>query len=207
MLDTHVVGVDSSRFQSLARGFPCPTSSPQAATPGTANLVPGGVPRSPKILTAAGIMWIGVGILFALIGAYAGRQPQGLMTGLLGLAFVICGYQTVRGTARDILGSGIASMVLGLLILGGTTAMGSDTAPGTRNAVVAVGTTFFVAGILAFAGQTGYAKPGRGTTCRDHPTLDTDVGPRLNTMMAWGSGSRDPVRPYATRKGLTPVPR
>lgn len=57
---------------------------------------------------------------FALLGA--GNQPPGSEAGIwcvgfIGLAFVFCGYQTVNGTAKDTLGNGVGSIILGSLYL------------------------------------------------------------------------------------------
>jgi hypothetical protein len=86
----------------------------------------------PAGVKVAGIVWIGYGVL-ALISAAlnvvvgaagagaGGASPvcTGICVGLFGLAFLFVGVQSVRGTAKDVLGNGIGSIVFGVLYLAG----------------------------------------------------------------------------------------
>jgi hypothetical protein len=91
-------------------------------------------PRFPGTATAAGVIWLlygGLGVLngflsFALAGAQlqqgGGGPPAGGAGGgccpmLIGIAFLVCGLQTVRGTASDTRGNSIGSILLACLQL------------------------------------------------------------------------------------------
>jgi hypothetical protein len=157
--------------------------------------------RVRRIVMAAGVIWIGVGSL-SLISAMANLALQGVnqqalqganqqvggapgvkvrkvsdggvcCSGLIGIAFLVCGYQTVTGKSSDTLGNGIGSLVLGLLALlvaagaafGGFALLGNQNAPGQGLAVGMMviaglvglwGATLLLAGILALAGRSAY---------------------------------------------------
>jgi hypothetical protein len=148
-------------------------------------------PRFPGIVMAAGVIWIGGGSLalisamgnLALLGANQGANQQaggapgaiggGCCSGLVGIAFLVCGFQTVTGKSSDTLGNGIGSLVLGLLALliaagtvfGGFVLLGNQNAPGQALAagiIVAAGlfglcgAALILAGILALVGRSAY---------------------------------------------------
>lgn len=137
----------------------------------------------------AGVIWIGAGALslinmvitFAQQGggnAAPGTNPaSGVCAGLIGLAFLVCGYQTVTGQASDTRGNGIGSILLGLLqfliggailALGGAGVAANANAGNPNNAapagvvvviglmIVAVGLVMITAGVLALIGRTAY---------------------------------------------------
>ena len=146
----------------------------------------------PGIVMAAGVIWICVGCLslinmmatFALGGAnpQAGNQgvgnapgqnpAAGCCAGLVGIAFLVCGYQTVRGKSKDTLGNGIGSIVFGLLQLAVAAAIGLGGAmlgqnpnpqapPPEMMIIIAVfvgasGCTLILAGTLALVGRGAY---------------------------------------------------
>jgi hypothetical protein len=139
----------------------------------------------PGVVKAAGVIWIGVGSLslinmmatFALAGQNPGaaNPASGCCPGLIGLAFLVCGYQTVTGKATDTLGNGVGSMVLGLLQLGiaalvglGGALLGQNggaQAPQALPPVVflviagfvgVLGATLVLAGVLALSGRSAY---------------------------------------------------
>jgi hypothetical protein len=146
----------------------------------------------PGIVKAAGIIWIGVGALsiinmmvtFAMIGANgprgnaAGANAGGAnpatpcCAGLVGIAFLVCGHQTVTGKAKDTLGNGVGSMILGSLQLLGAAAIGvggvlagqnggQQGPPAGMMLVIAgmvgvMGCILILAGILALAGRSAY---------------------------------------------------
>lgn len=146
-------------------------------------------PPFPPLVMIAGVIWIGFGAL-GLIGTVvsigmAGAQAQqggagnagsGCCGGLIAIAFLVCGYQTVKGTARDTLGNGIGSLLLGglYLLLAGLVGFGGFLLGGgnqQNNAkadelkvVIAItgailgvmGMLLVVAGILALAGRSAY---------------------------------------------------
>ena len=91
-------------------------------------------PRFPGTATAAGVIWILYGCLgmfngvvtFAMTGAQlqqggGGAPPGGAGGGccpmLIGIAFLVCGIQTVRGTASDTRGNAVGSIGLACLQL------------------------------------------------------------------------------------------
>jgi len=151
----------------------------------------------PGIVKAAGIIWICVGALsiinmmatFAMIGGNgAGGNAAGAnagagnaegpnpaapcCAGLVGIAFLVCGHQTVTGKAKDTLGNGVGSMILGSLQMlaaaaigfGGVLAGQNPGQPGIRRELMlgiavmvgALGGTLVLAGILALAGRSAY---------------------------------------------------
>ena len=147
--------------------------------------------RFPIVVRIAGALWIILGAL-AMIGNFVslaqgqanqgpGAAPTTCCSGLIGLAFVVVGHQTITGQARDTRGNGIGSIALGCLqwvgaafialggFLGGQQA-GRAGAQGQAGAqgineemaiVIAVvvalsGSTLILAGVLALAGRTAY---------------------------------------------------
>lgn len=139
----------------------------------------------PAIVRVAGIIWLCVGGLSTLnmaaafllggvnnagVGAGPGCCP-GLVAGVVAFAFLHCGYQTVTGKAKDTLGNGIGSIVLGLLQLAGALLIGvggvlaqnqgaNGPPPEVLMAVAVVagvlGAALVLAGILALAGRSRY---------------------------------------------------
>jgi hypothetical protein len=147
-----------------------------------------GRPSFPGIVRAAGIIWIGVGAIglintiatLALAGANQGPGgPSNVCCGAgIAIAFLLVGFQTVKGTAKDTLGNAIGSIALGLLQLGlaaviglGGAILGANAganpganANGLPAAVLVVtavivglmGATLILAGILALMGRARY---------------------------------------------------
>src|SRR5262245_30675645 len=87
----------------------------------------------PNTVRIAGVIWVVFGALILLnaalnvvlnLGAGAAGGPPGggicplLVAALFGAAFAHVGLQSLRGTARDTLGNGIGSIVIGLLNAG-----------------------------------------------------------------------------------------
>lgn len=151
-------------------------------------------PRFPGAVLAAGIIWVVFGVLglintvatLAIAGAKAGAggnpNTGGVCCGgAIAIAFLVCGYQTLTGKAKDTRGNGIGSVLLGILYLliagglafflgGGANAANQGQNAGNQGqnpfpqevvfiivAVVALfGVTLIVAGGLALAGRTQY---------------------------------------------------
>ncbi|MDB5312028.1 MAG: hypothetical protein JWO38_6230 [Gemmataceae bacterium] len=164
-------------------------------------------PTFPIAVKIAGIVWIGFGILefmgaaFSLatagMNAGAGGPVGGCCPGLIGVAFLVCGYQTVAGTAKDTRGNGIGSILLGLLqvVVGvaiGVLGLGPKNQGNNDPAVLIViaiflgvlGTTLIVAGALALSGRTAYKewrhaqRPSRRPRRRPRDDEDEDERPR-----------------------------
>jgi hypothetical protein len=147
-----------------------------------------GRPSFPGIVRAAGIIWIGVGGL-ELLNAVANAVMAGMnqnqnpgsvggvcCAGGIGIAFLVCGIQTVTGKATDTLGNAIGSLALGLLLLGlgvlvgfGGAILGANpNANANANGLPAVvfvilgvitsvlGLTLILAGVLALMGRARY---------------------------------------------------
>jgi len=129
---------------------------------------------------AAGIIWVVYGVL-SIIGTVATyaqparNQDAPLGTccgGMIGIAFLVVGYLTVTGKAKDTRGNGVGSFVLGLLALLGAAVLGFGGADQGKKAnepvppeedqliiaaIVAVfACTLILAGILALAGRNDY---------------------------------------------------
>jgi hypothetical protein len=152
---------------------------------------PAGGPPFPTVVMVAGVIWIIVGavalvnvvLTLALAGANAAAQPGqpggqtgGVCCGLLvGIAFLVCGIQTVKGTAKDTLGNGIGSILiggfylvvgLGLGLLGALGGAGAGQNPNLAPLagvlliamVIAggIGAALVLAGILALVGRGAY---------------------------------------------------
>lgn len=139
--------------------------------------IPGGV-------KAAGIIWIGAGSLalfnvavaLGLQGADNNGNDPGTGTsccpGLVGIAFLVCGYQTVTGQSADTRGNAIGSILFGLLqvivaVVMAIAGVGARAVGGPRpmppevmlvvSLVVGVmGATLITAGVLALAGRQKY---------------------------------------------------
>ncbi len=140
-------------------------------------------PPFPGTVTAAGVIWIIYGclvllslaatlfVIFVLAananvpaqanGAAVGGLVEGALLamviyGLIAAAFLFVGVQSVRGTARDTLGNGVGSIILGVLGLG---VVGLNAAIGQylQAAGVVVGAVLLLtAGILALVGRSPY---------------------------------------------------
>lgn len=153
-------------------------------------------PAFPGIVRLAGIIWIGVGALELLNAAanvvLAGmnqNQNPGTAGGAccavgVGIAFLVCGIQTVTGKAKDTLGNSIGSLVLGALILGlaaligfGGAVLGANPnanangiAPGVFIAIAVftglMGLTLLLAGVLALMGRRQYQEWREANTPR-----------------------------------------
>ena len=133
-------------------------------------------PRFPPVVLVAGIAWIVFGglILLNLVfvvlavlvaaGAQGGAQQGAFLAGglcvavvigLFGAAFLFVGIQTVRGTARDTLGSAIGSLVIGALnLLAGGGAVMTGNIQGVINLLAGAG--LVTAGVLALVGRSEY---------------------------------------------------
>lgn len=148
-------------------------------------------PRFPGTVMASGIIWIGFGtlnllgtmLIFANVAANPGARPTApCCAGGIGIAFLVCGLQTVLGKASDTLGNSIGSLVFGLiymLLAAGVAAFGGAVV-GKQNAandaemlflvifLGSIGFTLEVAALLGFMGRTAYrdwreaAAPRRG---------------------------------------------
>jgi hypothetical protein len=152
----------------------------------------------PAIVMVAGIIWIGMGSLnligtvvnLAQIGVNGGMpkqppvanqpaaNPQAAqaggycgvcLSGLIGLAFVIGGYQTVTGKGSDPIGYAIGSLAFGFLQLAcgvviavaGNALPGANPLAGTFGIILGVvlllfGLTLVLAGIFALMGRAAY---------------------------------------------------
>jgi hypothetical protein len=152
-------------------------------------------PRFPAAVKAAGIIWIVYGVFQVIVflanfALAAGAAPGGanpwangaVCGGVVGAVFFFVGAQTVRGTAKDVMGNSIGSIVFSLLffavalfmIAGGALLgqvpngpAGKGGPPANQGAlqfvalVTGVGFAFFglllmLAGILALSGRTAY---------------------------------------------------
>jgi hypothetical protein len=131
--------------------------------------------RIPGIVKAAGIIWIVVGavalmnlavlLLFTFVLAAGGGNSlpfagivvcAGPIIGLIGGVFIHVGIQTVGGKARDTLGNGIGSIILGALDSARVMiyiAKG-ELLFGLLDSIVAGG--LILAGILALVGRHDY---------------------------------------------------
>lgn len=145
-------------------------------------------PQFPGIVMTAGVIWIGVGVLgivnvvlsLAMAGANAaaGGGGGGANVGspccgmFIAIAFLMVGYQTVTGKAKDTLGNSIGSMVLGFIqifaaigiALLGAGVFGNQNINGmppevllvTGIMVGVIGLTLVTAGILSLMGRRAY---------------------------------------------------
>jgi hypothetical protein len=142
----------------------------------------------PKGVRVAAIIWMVNGILILLnavvsfaLNAGGGNNKGScgvIFGGLIGIAFVAVGSQTLKGTAKDTLGNAVGSLLFGFLVMtcGGIVmtsgiavatgaAEGSvieqPKAPGIMAIVVGAtnlltGSALLVAGILAIVGRAPY---------------------------------------------------
>jgi hypothetical protein len=128
----------------------------------------------PKMVSAAGIIWIvfgglilvtaAFGLIRALAMAPTTRGGGALFGGavcavafiaFIGGAFLFVGVQSVRGTAADTLGNGIGSIILGALLLLVTMfALMFD--PVTGGVYLLSGGGLVAAGVLALVGRADY---------------------------------------------------
>jgi hypothetical protein len=133
-------------------------------------------PRFPLTVQIAGVLWIVFGVIkildAVLMTAMMGDQannpnkaaapPMGGLFGcgfLVAVAFIVVGYQSFHGTAKDTLGNGAGSIILGLLA--GAASVFMNRAPG-NDIELAVGMAFglglIFAGVLAIVGRTDYKR-------------------------------------------------
>ncbi len=120
----------------------------------------------PGSITAAAILWIiygGLGTVGGLMGLAAshGRVGGGGIFGLfVAVAFLVTGIQALAGKARGMLGTGIASIVWGALVLIALLFLGSLVRHGAGGLFAAIGLLFggmlITAGILACVGNTKF---------------------------------------------------
>jgi hypothetical protein len=117
----------------------------------------------PGVVKAAGIIWIVVGalgVLGQLLSLGGGFRPQNIAGLVISVAFLIVGIQTITGKAKDTLGNGIGSIVIGLLN-GAFLVYVTSALPGALAGVallfgapVVLG--LIAGGILALAGRARY---------------------------------------------------
>jgi hypothetical protein len=136
-------------------------------------------PEFPKLVIAAGIIWVVVGALGVLSLAVSvamafGNQVPDLARGLsppmgaflIPVLFLFFGMKSVSGIARNTVVYGVGSFVLGvfemgvgLMLLAGGIAVRAEqaTIAGDMGILVTLfGTAHIVAGILALAGRASY---------------------------------------------------
>ncbi|HTR49119.1 MAG TPA: hypothetical protein VMJ10_00350 [Kofleriaceae bacterium] len=109
-------------------------------------------------------MWIiygGLGLLGNLMSLGVGVGVQTFVGFAMSLGFLITGIQALSGRAKSLLGSGIASIILGVIVLLALFVLGSmvnDKAP--MAVIAAIGLAFggmlITAGILACLGNTKF---------------------------------------------------
>src|SRR5262245_29984388 len=154
-------------------------------------------PPCPVAVRIAAILWIGFGALgiiggvvqLAQAGAQAGNDQSrgGSCCGfVIAIAFVVVGFQTWTGQAKDTLGNGIGSILIGLLYLGVTallfTAGVRANLGGGVKLIAAfvglVGMSLILAGVLALGGRDQYrrwrAESGIATPPRRRRRRDDD---------------------------------
>ena len=122
----------------------------------------------PGSITAAAVLWIIYGSLSLLgnlmtLAASHGRTGTSSIFGFaMALAFLITGIQALGGRAKGLLGAGIASIILGAIVLLAFLALGSLVrgmhAPAALLAVIGLlaGGLLITPGILACAGNGKY---------------------------------------------------
>lgn len=142
-------------------------------------------PSFPGTVMTAGVLWIVfgslvlLGLLLAVVGVALASMRMGppnnnegammvmacggLFFGLVGGGFLLVGVQTVRGTARDVLGNGIGSIVISLLVMGlGVFPIVATLDRGPPGPMlvgvfyVVVGLVLTLAGVLALSGRGDY---------------------------------------------------
>jgi hypothetical protein len=79
------------------------------------------MPEVPVMARFAGILWViygCLGIVNTVISLTGSESPKGLFCGsFIAIAFAYVGYQTLKGQAKDTIGNGIGSILLGILVL------------------------------------------------------------------------------------------
>jgi hypothetical protein len=148
----------------------------------------------PPGVKAAGIIWIGYGILgliaaviiFVLAGAAAAQVGPGgapifcvpICYTFFALAFLFVGVQTVKGTAKSTLGNGIGSIIFGVLSLlgaAGALIQGGGTPAVVQGGIsVLLGLALLTAGTLALMGKTQYEdwRASQGMARKKRPTQE-----------------------------------
>ena len=148
----------------------------------------------PRLVRTAGIIWIVFGSMLLInavvsLGASGAAVRAGENTGGgscggvvgigFGIAFIIVGWQSLKGTAKDTLGNGVGSIIIGALYaVGGAVVLvlglgmytlisqGKATAPNVDQAALLVtvsggvlllsGLGLILAGVLALMGRADY---------------------------------------------------
>jgi hypothetical protein len=111
---------------------------------------------------AESVAWAARRRHFDILDLALGEAVIQFIIGLVGAAFIVRGNQCARGTARDTLANGIASIIFGLLMFGaGALMAGSDYFRGS-SPVIRAGVLFLTAsavlatGVLFLAGHRNY---------------------------------------------------
>jgi hypothetical protein len=139
-----------------------------------------GEPAFPKLVRVAGVIWIVFGCLLLVNGgislllSYAADPGKDLLPGqrmelaayvlaVFGLAFLLVGWQSTQGTAKDTLGNGIGSIGIGLvngaggaLIVLGALSRGVQLQALVGGFCFLAGLGLLVAGALALMGRDQY---------------------------------------------------
>lgn len=156
---TDRLGVPETTFQlppqapaaaSAARRFEDSGTSVPAAT----------LPPVPGLPRAAGVLWCVFGSLVLLLIVFTSEPFSAAVIGLIGGSFNFVGVQTIGGWARDVLGNGLGSLILGgaailcglgLLPQGGPYALAGVM-------LMVIGLPLVAAGICALSGRGAYKK-------------------------------------------------
>jgi hypothetical protein len=125
----------------------------------------------PGSITGAAVLWIIYGSLGTLGGLISLQHPNGPAIGgfAIAVAFLVTGIQALMGKARGMLGSGIGSIIWGVVVLIAFLALGSIIrgARGLAGIFAIIGLVFggilITAGILACVGNGKY-KAWRAST-------------------------------------------
>jgi len=121
------------------------------------------LPSVPGLARAAGIIWCLFGLLTLILILAMSEPLSAVLVGLFGGAFIFVGIQTVGGWARDVLGNGIGSLILGGAgMLGGLGLLnqGGPYAPGGLMLMV-IGFPLVAAGICALSVRSAYKRRRR----------------------------------------------
>lgn len=141
----------------------------------------------PTGVLVAGIIWIVFGaliilnvlVMLVILGSHdsgenGARMAGGVCAGLFGVAFLVVGIQSVRGTARDTMGNAIGSILFSLLEFG----LGLVYAFKEEYLQVVftffAGTGLMVAGILALVARDSYMAWRRDQRTRRRNKEDMD---------------------------------